>query len=102
AFACSGHAAVAAPQMLMRPSVFIHVATVALWVGSLAPLLVAIQRGPHAEAVLANFSLYAPAVILALIGSGVALAVVQVAKPAALWETGYGRVFLCKIAVMSA
>lgn len=38
ALALSGHASSATPQWLMRPAVFVHVVTIATWIGSLPPL----------------------------------------------------------------
>lgn len=44
AFALSGHAATASPGFLMRPLVFLHVAAVLFWSGSLPPLLLLTRR----------------------------------------------------------
>ena len=45
ALALSGHASNAAPQLLTRPSVFVHVVCVAFWVGALLPLIAAVKAG---------------------------------------------------------
>ena len=102
ALASSGHASAAAPQALMRPSVFIHAAAVALWAGSLAPLLLSLGNDVRGTAALRRFSALAPYVVVALVASGVVLAVVQIARPAALWDSAYGNVFLLKLAVVLA
>jgi copper transport protein len=102
ALASSGHASAAPPQALMRPSVFIHAAAVALWAGSLAPLLLSLGSDVRGTTALRRFSAVAPYVVAALVGSGVALAIVQIAQPAALWESAYGNVFSLKMAAILA
>ena len=102
ALASSGHASAAPPQALMRPSVFIHAAAVALWAGSLAPLLLSLGNDARGTTALRRFSAVAPYVVAALVSSGVALAIVQIARPAALWDSGYGNVFLLKLAAVLA
>ncbi len=42
AFASSGHASTAAPQLLMRPTVFLHTLGISFWIGSLVPLFLVI------------------------------------------------------------
>jgi copper transport protein len=102
ALASSGHASAAPPQALMRPSVFIHAAAVALWAGSLAPLLLSLDNDVRGTTALQRFSAVAPYVAAVLIASGVVLAVVQIARPAALWDSAYGNVFLLKLAAVLA
>lgn len=97
--AASGHASAASPQILMRPSVFLHAVAIALWIGSLLPLMRAL-RGDDAASVLRRFSCFAPGIVLVLIVSGIALAVVQVVRIEALWTTGYGVVLLAKLALV--
>ena len=102
ALASSGHASAAPPQALMRPSVFIHAAAVAVWAGSLAPLLLSLRKHVRGTTALGRFSAAAPYVVAALVASGVVLAIVQIARPAALWDSGYGNVFLLKLAAVFA
>ncbi|MGD9914520.1 MAG: copper resistance CopC/CopD family protein [Rhizobiaceae bacterium] len=98
--ALSGHASAATPQWLMRPAVFLHVLAIALWVGALAPLGLALRRRePGARMALLRFSTAIPAIVGVLIVAGFVLAVVQVERPAALLETAYGQVFLIKLAL---
>lgn len=100
--ALSGHASAAAPQWLMRPAVFLHVTAIAVWIGALAPLGLAMKRGEGgASAGLRRFSRAIPAAVAALIVAGVALAVVQVEEPVALLDTAYGQVFLVKLALLA-
>ncbi|MFP5076627.1 copper resistance protein CopC [Rhizobium sp. YIM 134829] len=101
ALSLSGHASAADPQWLMRPSVFLHVTTVAIWAGAL-PLLAALLRqgDAAAPAALARFSRLIPLLILLLAAAGVVLAIVQLRAPEALVTTAYGRVFLVKLALL--
>ena len=102
ALALSGHASAAAPQWLMRPAVFLHAATVAVWVGALIPLGLALRSGDAAAVpALTRFSRLVPAAVAVLVAAGAVLAVVQVEHPRALVETAYGRVFLVKLALLA-
>lgn len=101
ALAASGHASAASPQLLMRPAVFLHVIGVTLWIGALLPLCLILRQGrKDTAAALRRFSRFIPYVLVPLVVSGVVLAVVQVADPAALWRTAYGRVLLAKLALV--
>jgi hypothetical protein len=84
----------------MRPSVFLHGAAVALWAGSLAPLLLSLRNSVRGTTALRRFSAVAPYVVAVLVVSGVVLAIVQIARPAALWDSSYGQVFLVKLAAV--
>jgi copper transport protein len=100
ALALSGHASNAAPQLLTRPSVFVHVVCVAFWIGALLPLIAAVQAGEGGP--LARFSLVIPYPLAALVISGGILAVAQLDRVDALWTTSYGIVLSCKIAAVVA
>ncbi len=100
ALALSGHASNAAPQLLTRPSVFVHVICVAFWVGALLPLIAAVKSGEGAP--LARFSRAIPYPLAALVLSGVVLAVVQLDRVDALWTTSYGIVLSCKLVAVTA
>lgn len=101
ALAASGHASAASPQLLMRPTVFLHVIGVTLWIGALLPLgLILRQRRADAAVALRRFSRLIPFVLVPLVASGIVLAIVQVTHPAALWSTAYGRVLLAKLALL--
>lgn len=101
--AATGHAATAPPRWLTAPIVVLHGLAVAFWIGSLGPLARTLRQDDLAVAAarVERFSrLAVPAVIL-LAATGVVIAVVQVRDPAALVATGYGRVLLLKLAVVS-
>ncbi len=101
-FAVTGHAGTAPPAWLAGPALGLHVLCAAYWLGALAPLVVLIRRDPAgAVPVLRRFSrLAAPALALLLLTGGT-LAAIQVAAPAALIGTAYGRILLAKLAVVA-
>jgi copper transport protein len=101
ALAASGHASAAQPQWLMRPSVFFHVVAIALWAGSLIPLF-SLLSGADGAPSLRRFSRAIPFVIAALAVTGVVLAVVQIGRWDALWDTAYGNVFIAKCVALAA
>lgn len=101
ALALSGHASAAAPQILMRPMVFLHASAIMVWVGALVPLGLALRRGDRgAVPSLRRFSRFIPISVAVLVAAGLVLAVVQVGHPRALIETAYGQVFLVKLALL--
>lgn len=101
ALAASGHASAAQPQSLMRPAVFVHAVAVAIWIGALAPLGLALRRQePAALDGLRRFSTLIPGFVGALLLSGMVLAFVQARSPDALASTGYGRILLAKIMLL--
>ncbi|WP_332683373.1 copper resistance CopC/CopD family protein [Bosea sp. (in: a-proteobacteria)] len=100
ALAASGHASAAAPQMLMRPAVFLHGVGMAAWAGALLPLALALREAGGAAA-LARFSRRVPFFLAAILASGLALAIVQVESPGALLTTAYGLVLLGKLALVA-
>jgi copper transport protein len=85
------------------PTLLIHVTVVGFWVGSLLPLLVALDA-PAADAarLFRRFSEIALVVVPQLVVAGAILAVLQVQRPAALIETSYGLTLTVKIAVVAA
>ena len=99
AAAVSGHAATAAPRLLMRPTVALHVLGAAAWIGALLPLAASLRRGEAAP--LRRFTALAPAVVALLLASGAVLATVQLGHLGALPATAYGRVMLVKLALVA-
>ncbi|KLK92942.1 hypothetical protein AA309_11915 [Microvirga vignae] len=94
----SGHASSASPQWLMRPAVFLHSIGVAYWVGALIPLMLLLRQAPPLLAlpVVRRFSSGALVAVGLMSLAGVMLAVVQVAAPANLIGTAYGRILVVK------
>ncbi len=101
-FAINGHAATASPQFLMKPLVFLHIAAVLFWSGSLLPLLVLIWRGlPDSADVLESYAVPIRSAILILVTSGIIIAVVQLGAFGELWNSGYGVVLSMKLALLA-
>jgi copper transport protein len=101
ALAASGHASAAEPQLLTRPAVFLHAIGMAGWAGALLPLAFALRQADGAQA-LQRFSQRIPALLLVILLSGGALAVVQVERPQALLTTPYGLVLTGKLVLVAA
>ncbi|MGQ2907028.1 MAG: copper resistance CopC/CopD family protein [Aliihoeflea sp.] len=103
ALTVSGHASAAEPQWLTRPAVALHAAAIAVWVGALVPLGLALRANAfNAARGLERFSTFIPFAIAGLIAAGIVLAVIQVETPAALVDTAYGRLFLAKLGCLAA
>ncbi|HEU4804796.1 MAG TPA: copper resistance D family protein, partial [Nitrobacter sp.] len=102
ALATTGHAATASPRWLTAPAVFLHGTALAFWVGSLAPLALAMREpGRTVIDILMRFSRIIPFAVAALIASGLLLAVVQLERLDALWTTSYGRVLAFKLVLVA-
>ncbi|WP_281174355.1 copper resistance D family protein [Skermanella stibiiresistens] len=81
----------------------IHGIGIAAWIGALVPLGVLLAgRSPESVPALCRFSRAAPFVLAPMVAAGVILAVIQVEHPGALLDTGYGRVLLVKLALLTA
>ncbi|WP_117195173.1 copper resistance CopC/CopD family protein [Rhizobium terrae] len=101
ALSLSGHASAADPQWVMRPTVFLHVAAIAIWAGALLPLIAEFRKGGEtAIAALHRFSVFIPVAILVLVVAGGVLAVVQLGTPGGLVTTAYGAVLLVKLGLL--
>ena len=102
AFAINGHAAAASPQFLMKPLIFLHIAAVLFWTGSLVPLLVLIRRGlPDGADVLVSYAGPIRFAIMILVPSGIIIAVVQLGAFSEVWNSGYGVVLSMKLASLT-
>lgn len=102
AFAVSGHAATAEPRSLSGAAVWVHGVSLALWIGALLPLAIAVGRRDAALAPLRRFSKAIPLAIVALLISGIALAAIELGRIDALWQSDYGRVLIAKLALVVA
>jgi len=99
ALAMTGHTSSAPPQWLSRPAVFLHVAGLCFWLGSLLPLALALIRTPDPQTPLARFSKLIPLPLAVLIAAGGGLIWVQVPDVRSLPDTGYGRLLIGKLAL---
>jgi copper transport protein len=100
AFAASGHAATAEPRALAGAAVWVHGASLSLWIGALLPLAIAAGKRDAAPPTLRRFSRAIPLAIVALLLSGVALAAIELGHIGALWQSDYGRVLIAKLALV--
>lgn len=101
-FAASGHAATASPRWLTQSAVFLHAAAMTLWRGALMPLAaLAASARSDVKRSLRRFSDLIPYGLVVLLGSGLALAIVQLGSPAALLTTPYGQVLLIKLGLLT-
>jgi copper transport protein len=76
----------------------------AVWLGGLVTLSVFLLRRRHQRAlgvILPVWSRWATLAVVWLAGAGLVQAVVQVGAPAALWQTGYGRLLLAKAGLLA-
>lgn len=100
ALAASGHASAAEPQMLTRPAVFLHAAGMTGWAGALLPLVFALRQ-PDGAQVLRRFSRRIPVLLVIILISGLALAIIQVERLPALLTTPYGLVLTGKLVLVA-
>jgi copper transport protein len=103
ALASTGHAANAPPQAVTRPAVFLHVVSIAFWIGALLPLgwLFAVAHADRRLA-LVRFSRAIPWSVVLLVLAGVALACIQLKTFRALWTTAYGAILSLKLGLVAA
>lgn len=103
ALAASGHASAATPQLVTRPTVFLHTAAVTWWIGALLPLAL-MMRGETGlyQATLGRFSRRVPWAVGVILVCGLLLAIVQIETPGAILATAYGRLFAVKLALVLA
>lgn len=102
ALVLSGHASAVEPRWLTQISVFLHAASISVWIGALLPLARALQNGGSAgRRALMRFSGMIPFVVLVLVASGAGLAFVQVQHPSALLNTAYGRLLVAKLCLVA-
>ncbi len=97
AFTVSGHAGAAAPRILMRPAIFLHLVSVLFWAGSLIPLFVMVGRGHSPVDTLRRFSLPIAISLSILVVTGTILGIVELGKIDELWNSAYGIVLSLKL-----
>lgn len=97
----SGHASAASPQWLTKTALFVHITTIAWWVGGLFPLVLLLRQDRHtASPPLIRFSRAIPFAIVPLVVSGAVLAVVQLGPFSPFWWSSYGQVLAAKLALL--
>lgn len=110
--ALSGHASVQSPRGVFVAADVVHVLAASVWVGGIACLLFALPAatrvldGPRRSrllvAVLARFSPWALACVLAIAATGIVQAYIDVRSLDGLLHTTYGALVLVKIALLTA
>jgi copper transport protein len=108
--ALAGHAATLDPVALLVPANALHVAAMAVWVGGIATLLLALpaatrrldrpDRTRLLAAAIARFSPLALFAVAALVASGVAQAIPELGSLSDLVDTAFGRALLAKIVLL--
>ncbi len=99
----SGHAGTASPRGLAIALDALHLASGAVWIGGVLGLIVlARSRKRTLATVVPRFSNAALGSVLVLIATGTAASVIHLPTLASLWQTGYGRTLLVKIALLVA
>jgi copper transport protein len=97
-----GHASQAPGGQLSVVDDALHLTSVAIWVGGLAVLALVLRQVPTGlgTAVLARFSTVALVAVALAVVTGTLRAIGQLADPAQLWETAYGRSIVIKVALL--
>lgn len=107
--ASQGHANVASFPALQVGAQLLHVVAVSVWIAGLALVALVHLRVPRiapnggpavASAVLARFSKVALIAVGLAVLTGVVRAVGELNDPAELWQTGFGRSILYKLALL--
>jgi copper transport protein len=111
AIAYGGHASSASERGLALVTDWIHLVAGAIWVGGIAqvaatwvPLALRGRRElgiAAARSVLPRFGRLALPAFLVVASTGLANALIQLGRPEALFETGYGRVLAVKIGLVA-
>jgi copper transport protein len=108
--ALSGHGTSQSPVAVLLPANVLHVASMSVWVGGLAVLLLALpaatrrleggDRGRLLAAVLVRFSPLALGAVIAILVTGLVQSYVLVRTPAHLLDTAFGRAALIKFLLL--
>jgi copper transport protein len=82
---------------------WVHLSAASLWIGALATMAVLLWSGAPElrKAAFLRFSRLATVLIALVLGAGVYLSIVRLPHLADLWGTGYGRVLLVKLGLVS-
>ena len=110
--ALAGHASTQSPSGLLVPVDIGHVAAMSLWAGGIATLLLCVRAATRnleplnrtrlLAATLARFSPLALAAVILLVATGTVQTIVHLESVSNLWDTGFGRALVVKIAVIVA
>lgn len=111
ALAVAGHADAASPRGVALLTDWVHLVAGAVWLGGLAVVVLtwmpSLHRGGRdlqlavARDVLPRFGVVAVPAFAVVVVTGMVNAVIELGRVTALWETGYGRVLLAKVALVA-
>ncbi|MFE1957507.1 copper resistance protein CopC [Streptomyces sp. NPDC059479] len=101
-WALSEHASTGIQTGLAMPVDVLHLLAVAVWLGGLTALLVALYRAPFIDsAAVGRFSRTAFLSVVVLAATGLYQSWRQVGSWSALWETSYGQLLLVKVGLVA-
>jgi len=110
--ALEGHSATISPTALLIGLDVLHVLAMTVWLGGLVALIAVVpyatralpesERSTLLAGVLGRFSPLALTAVLTLATTGTVAAISLLTKLSQLWDTGYGRELLAKIALLGA
>ncbi|MGK5628640.1 copper resistance protein CopC [Streptomyces sp. URMC 123] len=101
-WALAEHASTGLQTSVAMPVDVLHLLGVAVWLGGVAALLVALHRGPVVErAAVRRFSRLAFASVLVVAATGLYQSWRQVGSWTALTDTSYGRLLLLKVGLVA-
>ena len=108
--ALAGHATTLDPDWVLVPANFLHVVAMAVWVGGVALLLLALpaatrllapeERTSVLAASVSRFSTVALTAVAVLVASGIAQAILDLAAFRDLLDTAFGRAILVKAGLL--
>ena len=100
----SGHAAVSPAPAVSLVADAAHLASMGVWLGGLVVLVGVLLRKANARelgAILPVWSSWAMMAVIVLALTGTAQAIIEVASPARLFDTTYGRLVLVKVGLLA-
>lgn len=107
----AGHASTVDPSWLLLPANLVHVAGMAVWLGGVAVLLLALPAATRAlvppdrtrllAACVMRFSTVALIAVAAVLATGTTQAIVELPAFADLLDTAFGRAILIKVALLA-
>ncbi|MEV6541211.1 copper resistance protein CopC [Streptomyces sp. NPDC051665] len=104
-WALAEHASTGLQPGIAMPVDVVHLLAVAIWLGGLSALLVALYRAPAdnlvGRAAVQNFSRIAFGSVLALVATGIYQSWRQLGSWSAFTDTGYGQLLLVKIGLVA-
>ncbi|MEV4481951.1 copper resistance CopC/CopD family protein [Micromonospora coxensis] len=101
----AGHPVASPLPPVSVAAVVVHLAAMSVWLGGLLTLVAFLLRGTHQRVlarILPAWSRWATLAVGWLVVTGVGQAALELGRPGALLDTGYGRLLLGKAALLTA